>query len=108
SRPTVSPRATAREPTCRAIIECERLAIQSALMLRIHELMKLTALAGVLTLALLGSACSSAAKWVPPSGTLSSEWGSTVSQKSPWPEYPRPALERALWKNLNGPWEFAE
>ena len=25
---------------------------------------------------------------------------------NPWPEYPRPQLQRAEWKNLNGVWKY--
>src|SRR5690242_17037318 len=37
--------------------------------------------------------------------TLDTEWTSKVGT-NPWPEYPRPRLQRSLWKNLNGVWRY--
>ncbi|EUC44022.1 glycoside hydrolase family 2 protein [Bipolaris oryzae ATCC 44560] len=36
---------------------------------------------------------------------LKTEWTDTVGT-SPWPEYPRPRLQRPDWKNLNGVWRY--
>jgi Glycosyl hydrolases family 2, sugar binding domain/Glycosyl hydrolases family 2, TIM barrel domain/Glycosyl hydrolases family 2 len=38
---------------------------------------------------------------------LRTRWAADVSPTMPWPDYPRPQLERAAWTNLNGPWEYA-
>lgn len=38
---------------------------------------------------------------------LRTRWAADVSPTHPWPEYPRPQLVRAAWKNLNGPWQYA-
>ncbi|KAF2027327.1 glycoside hydrolase [Setomelanomma holmii] len=37
--------------------------------------------------------------------TLDTEWTAKVGT-SPWPEYPRPRLQRSQWKNLNGVWGY--
>ncbi|MDR3336778.1 MAG: glycoside hydrolase family 2 [Treponema sp.] len=37
--------------------------------------------------------------------TLLTRWGKKLDREHPWPEYPRPQLERENWLNLNGPWE---
>ncbi|KAA1133623.1 hypothetical protein PGTUg99_028282 [Puccinia graminis f. sp. tritici] len=36
---------------------------------------------------------------------LTTDWTAKVGI-SPWPEYPRPLLQRENWMNLNGPWQF--
>lgn len=36
---------------------------------------------------------------------LETPWTRKVGT-SPWPEYPRPLLERSSWKNLNGVWQY--
>jgi hypothetical protein len=36
---------------------------------------------------------------------LDTDWTTKVGT-NPWPEYPRPQLERANWKNLNGIWQW--
>jgi hypothetical protein len=37
--------------------------------------------------------------------TLDTPWTDKVGT-SPWPEYPRPRLQRSRWKNLNGVWRY--
>lgn len=37
--------------------------------------------------------------------TLGTPWTDKVGT-NPWPEYPRPRLQRSLWKNLNGVWRY--
>jgi beta-galactosidase/beta-glucuronidase len=37
--------------------------------------------------------------------TLDTPWTEKVGT-NPWPEYPRPRLQRSLWKNLNGVWRY--
>jgi hypothetical protein len=39
---------------------------------------------------------------VPP---IKTPWTDNVGL-NPWPEYPRPRLQRSLWKNLNGVWRY--
>lgn len=36
---------------------------------------------------------------------LKTQWTDTVGT-NPWPEYPRPRLQRSAWKNLNGVWRY--
>ncbi|OQE47331.1 hypothetical protein PENCOP_c001G07563 [Penicillium coprophilum] len=36
---------------------------------------------------------------------LTTPWTDKVGTK-PWPEYPRPLLQRSEWKNLNGVWKY--
>jgi hypothetical protein len=36
---------------------------------------------------------------------LTTPWTHKVGT-NPWPEYPRPQLERSEWKNLNGIWQY--
>jgi len=38
-------------------------------------------------------------------GPLDTPWTSKVG-KNPWPEYPRPQLQRSNWQSLNGVWQF--
>lgn len=38
-------------------------------------------------------------------GPLDTPWTAEVGT-SPWPEHPRPRVERAQWKNLNGVWRW--
>jgi hypothetical protein len=46
-----------------------------------------------------------AAKYALQKGPLDTPWTESVGT-NPWPEYPRPRLQRALWKNLNGVWQW--
>lgn len=36
---------------------------------------------------------------------LTTPWTDKVGT-DPWPEYPRPQLERSEWQNLNGVWQY--
>ena len=38
---------------------------------------------------------------------LITEWGAKVTPENAWREYPRPALAREQWSNLNGNWDYA-
>ena len=38
---------------------------------------------------------------------LMTEWGEKVTAENVWEEYPRPALVREEWLNLNGEWNYA-
>ncbi len=58
----------------------------------------------MLTLAL--SLPALAADWKPVEGNLMTRWAKDVNPDQPWPEYPRPQLERAEWTNLNGLWDY--
>lgn len=42
--------------------------------------------------------------------TMRTRWGEELESnaaKIPWTEYPRPAMVRDRWLNLNGPWDYA-
>lgn len=45
--------------------------------------------------------------WTPVPGKLMTRWAKDVDPANPWPEYPRPLLQRERWMNLNGLWEYA-
>lgn len=38
---------------------------------------------------------------------LITQWGEQVTAENAWQEYPRPALARKSWTNLNGNWDYA-
>jgi hypothetical protein len=38
-------------------------------------------------------------------GPLDTDWTTEVGTE-PWPDYPRPQLQRSDWKNLNGVWRY--
>jgi len=46
-------------------------------------------------------------EWKPAENPLFTVWGETLDPAAPWPEYPRPGLERAEWMSLNGLWDYA-
>lgn len=60
--------------------------------------LSLTASCATLAVALLVPAALAA---------MSTPWTSKVDPAAPWPEYPRPQLQRDTWVNLNGPWDYA-
>ena len=37
---------------------------------------------------------------------IMTKWAKEININSPHPEYPRPQMERSMWMNLNGVWEF--
>ncbi len=61
---------------------------------------------GIFSILLL-IACSKSTKWQPARSSLQTRWAKDVSPQHVWPEYPRPAMERKEWFNLNGLWEYA-
>lgn len=58
-------------------------------------------------IALGAAGVSSAEEWKPVPGHIMTRWVKDIDPKTPLPEYPRPQLQRADWKNLNGLWEYA-
>jgi hypothetical protein len=47
------------------------------------------------------------ARWHIADGPLMTKWSADVNARHPWPEYPRPQMERKDWMNLNGLWDYA-
>lgn len=50
---------------------------------------------------------SSYAQWSPAGDKIKTSWAEKIDVNHVLPEYPRPLMERADWKNLNGLWEYA-
>lgn len=48
-----------------------------------------------------------ASAWTPAGDKIMTSWGESLDPSSVWQEYPRPIMERAEWKNLNGLWDYA-
>ena len=42
-----------------------------------------------------------------PKVTMRTEWGEQVTAENAWRDYPRPAMRRDSWTNLNGHWDYA-
>ncbi len=49
----------------------------------------------------------SGAQWQPAGERIRTEWAAEVAPQNVWNVYPRPLLERAEWKSLNGLWDYA-
>lgn len=47
------------------------------------------------------------AQWKPAGDKILTPWAEKVNPQAPLPEYPRPAMKRGEWKNLNGEWNYA-
>jgi hypothetical protein len=47
-----------------------------------------------------------AADWQPVEGRIMTKWVGQVNPENPLPEYPRPAMVRGEWMNLNGLWDY--
>ena len=67
------------------------------------------ALLRILSCLLVTSTLVFAAKsrWHMAEGPLMTKWSADVDDRHPWPEYPRPQMERKSWMNLNGQWDYA-
>ncbi|MGQ7868623.1 glycoside hydrolase family 2 protein [Sunxiuqinia sp. sy24] len=50
---------------------------------------------------------SAYAQWSPAGDKIKTSWAGEIDVNNVLPEYPRPLMERADWKNLNGLWEYA-
>lgn len=66
----------------------------------------MTKLSRTLIVAALGLFGASVNAQVLPKPVITTPWTDKVSQDAPWPEYPRPQLEREAWKSLNGRWSW--
>lgn len=50
---------------------------------------------------------SAAAQWQAAGDRIKTAWAEQIDPENVLPEYPRPLMERAEWKNLNGLWNYA-
>ena len=53
------------------------------------------------------SFCGLAQEWKPAGDKIRTPWAEKVDPANPLPEYPRPAMVRDQWSNLNGLWDYA-
>lgn len=53
------------------------------------------------------TATLAAPAWQPAGDRLKTRWAAEVNPSAPWPEYPRPQMQRPGWVNLNGLWDYA-
>ena len=47
------------------------------------------------------------AQWKPAGDKIKTKWAKGIDPENVLPEYPRPIMKRAQWKNLNGLWSYA-
>jgi beta-galactosidase/beta-glucuronidase len=60
-----------------------------------------------LGLGICGSAVAQGPSWELVEGDMVTRWAKEVTPDNVLPDYPRPAMRRPRWINLNGLWEFA-
>ena len=53
------------------------------------------------------STSAMAQEWKLQDNPIYTPWAEQVDPTNPWPEYPRPQLERPMWLSLNGLWDYA-
>jgi beta-galactosidase len=58
----------------------------------------------LIPIALLTAAANA---WQPAPDSMLTDWGAKITSDQAWREYPRPALAREQWSNLNGLWKYA-
>lgn len=51
--------------------------------------------------------CGISQNWQPAGDKIKTPWAEKVDPANPLPEYPRPAMVRDQWLNLNGLWDYA-
>ena len=66
--------------------------------------MKKNLLSLLLAVAMISTAT---AEWKIAGDKIRTQWAETIDPQNVLPEYPRPQLERELWLNLNGLWNYA-
>ncbi|MBO8131802.1 MAG: T9SS type A sorting domain-containing protein [Candidatus Marinimicrobia bacterium] len=60
----------------------------------------------ILILLLVGFIRKGFSQWQPGQIPIMTVWGSMVTPENVHKEYPRPQLQRKMWKSLNGLWQF--
>ncbi len=61
----------------------------------------------VLTYLAVALTASAAAQWQAAGDRIKTVWAEQIDPANVLPEYPRPLMERAEWKNLNGLWNYS-
>ena len=56
---------------------------------------------------LLMISCADNASWQPAGDHIRTNWAKDVTPSNPHPDYPRPGMQRPIWKSLNGLWDYA-
>lgn len=56
---------------------------------------------------ILWSLSGFAQNWIPAGDRIKTQWAEKADPTNPLPEYPRPALARDQWMNLNGLWDYS-
>ena len=56
---------------------------------------------------LLMISCADNASWQPAGDHIRTKWAKDVTPSNPHPDYPRPGMQRPIWKSLNGLWDYA-
>ena len=56
---------------------------------------------------LLMISCADNASWQPAGDHIRTKWTKDVTPSNPHPDYPRPGMQRPIWKSLNGLWDYA-
>ena len=61
----------------------------------------------VIIAVILSSSPALAESWKPVEGRIMTQWAEEIDPQNALPEYPRPAMIRENWLNLNGLWDYA-
>ncbi|MCD6347184.1 MAG: beta-galactosidase, partial [Bacteroidales bacterium] len=72
--------------------------------------MKILRLSAIMILATYFISCQTSStdlQWEMKQAPIMTQWASQIDHNKPWDLYPRPAMERKNWINLNGLWEYA-
>jgi len=64
-------------------------------------------IAAVIMVGLFMSLSGISQNWKPAGDKIKTHWANKVDPSNPLPEYPRPAMVRDQWSNLNGLWDYA-
>ena len=73
---------------------------------RLRGRVQIAALGVGLAAATNATAAGAPAPYQPIAPPLTTPWTGSVSTVTPWPQYPRPQLERSRWQSLNGRWQY--